>query len=48
MKRNPSTFTGRFVVPTGCKCFHCNESTPWRTLIVIASALAACLLMSLS
>ena len=47
-KRNPSTPTGRFIIPTGCKCMHCDPSVPWRKLMIVASAIAACLMLSLS
>ena len=34
--RNPSTPTGRFIIPTNCRCRMCREAIPWRTLGVLA------------
>lgn len=35
-KRNPSTPTGRFIIPAGCNCRMCHEPLPWRLLGVLA------------
>ena len=39
-RRNESTFTGRFLIPTNCKCRMCEESLPWRLMIGLGIVLS--------
>ena len=38
--RNEHSLTGRFLIPTNCKCRMCEESLPWRLMIGLGIVLS--------